>query len=85
MKTDLIKIPGVGKNMKEHFIALGYTNVESLVDANPEIMYEEDKKRHDGSLDRCVLYVYRLAVEFAKTRNSELKWWNFTDEKESKF
>ncbi len=85
MKTDLIKIPGVGKNMKEHFIALGYTNVESLLNADPEKMYEEDKKRHDGSLDRCVLYVYRLAVEFSKTRDPKLKWWDFKDEKESKF
>ena len=35
MKTDLIKIPGVGKNLKQHFIALGITNVEALIDKNP--------------------------------------------------
>lgn len=79
MKTDLITIPGVGKDMKEHFIKLGYTNVESLVDANPEEMYEEDKKICGENLDRCVLYVYRCAVEYSKTRNKELKWWNFKD------
>lgn len=79
MKTDLKTIPGVGKNMKEHFIQLGYTSVESLLHANPEALYEEDKKKHNGSLDRCVLYVYRLAVEYAKTRNQELKWWDFKD------
>lgn len=80
MKTDLIKIPGVGKNMKQHFIELGITNVEALIDKDPEQMYEEDKMRCDGELDRCVLYVYRCAVEFAKTRNSNLKWWDFKDE-----
>ena len=79
MKTDLITIPGVGKDMKEHFIKLGYANVESLVEANPEEMYEEDRKLCGGSLDRCVLYVYRCAVEYSKTRNKELKWWNFKD------
>lgn len=79
MKTDLICIPGVGKNLKQHLIALGITNVEALINKNPEQMYEEDKKRLGGELDRCVLYVYRLAVEFAKTRNSELKWWDFKD------
>ncbi len=79
MKTDLIKIPGVGKNMKEHLIQLGYPNVESLLFADAEVMYEEDKKKHNGNLDRCVLYVYRLAVEYAKTRNQELKWWDFKD------
>lgn len=79
MKTDLITIPGVGKNMKEHLIQLGYTNVESLMDADAEEMYEKDKEKHNGNLDRCVLYVYRLAVEYAKTRNKELKWWDFKD------
>lgn len=79
MKTDLIKIPGVGKDMKKHFIALGITNVKALKNANPEKMYEEDKKMHGGNLDRCVLYVYRCAVEFANTNNSELKWWDFKD------
>lgn len=80
MKTDLIKIPGVGKNMKQHFIELGITNVEALIDKDPEQMYEADKMRCDGELDRCVLYVYRCAVEFAKTRNPNLKWWDFKDE-----
>ena len=42
-------------------------------------MYEEDKKRLGGELDRCVLYVYRLSVEYAKTRDENLKWWDFKD------
>lgn len=77
MKTDLIEIPGVGKNLKEHFIKLGYPNVESLIEADPEQMYEQDKKIHNGSLDLCVLYVYRMAVEYSKTRDNTLKWWDF--------
>lgn len=79
MKTDLIKIPGVGKNLKQHMISLGYTNVESLQNADPEEMYEADKQKHGGMLDRCVLYVYRCAVEFSKTKDPTLKWWNFKD------
>lgn len=79
MKTDLIQIPGVGKDMKQHLIRLGYTNVESLENASPEELYDKDLKLHDGSLDRCVLYVYRCAVAFAKTRDKKLRWWDFKD------
>ena len=79
MKTDLLKIPGVGKDMKKHLIALGITNVEALKNANPDELYEADKKIHGENLDRCVLYVYRCSVEFAKTNNLNLKWWNFKD------
>ena len=41
-------------------------------------MYQQDCILHGGQLDRCVLYVYRLAVYFATTPNPEpqkLKWW----------
>lgn len=79
MKTDLIQIPGVGKDMKQHFIDLGYTSVESLQNVDPEELYLKDKEKQGGSLDRCVLYVYRCAVEYSKTRNKELKWWDFKD------
>ena len=77
-KTDLCAIPGVGPNMKQHMIRLGYHWVEDLKQANPEEMYQQDCILHGGQLDRCVLYVYRLAVYFATTPNPELqklKWW----------
>ncbi len=77
-KTDLCAIPGVGPNMKQHMIRLGYHWVEDLKQANPEEMYQQDCTLHGGQLDRCVLYVYRLAVYFATTPKPEaqkLKWW----------
>ena len=77
-KTDLIKIPGVGHNMKEHLLALGYTCVEDLKGENPLDMYERDRIRIGGELDRCVLYVYRCAVYFARTPHPDkekLNWW----------
>lgn len=36
MKTDLIKIPYVGKNTKEDLIKMGITCVEDLKGKNPE-------------------------------------------------
>lgn len=82
-KTDLRTIPGVGANMKEHFISLGYHWVEDLKEANPEEMYERDRILHGGSLDRCVLYVYRLAAYVANTANPDpqkLQWWLWKDD-----
>lgn len=85
MKTDLKTIPGVGKNMAGHLEALGITCVEDLTGRDPEELYLQDCARFPGeTLDRCCLYVYRLAVAWAEGRvrdPEEMKWWNWTDEK----
>ena len=81
-KTDLRRIPGVGKNMEEHLARLGFTSVDSLKGQDPEAMYEQDCHLHGGYLDRCVLYAYRCAVYFAENERHEpekLKWWNWKD------
>ena len=84
MKTDLTKIPGVGPNMEKHLVSLGYSSLDSLKGADPEKLYEQDRKNHSGTLDRCVLYVYRLAVYYAENeiRDPEkLNWWWWKDRK----
>lgn len=75
-------IPGVGKNMEQHLVALGYHCVEDLNGQTPEEMYRQDCLLQGVQLDRCVLYVYRLAVYFAEHDTYEaekLKWWNWKD------
>ena len=88
MKTDLKTIPGVGKNMAGHLKAIGVTSVEDLVGKDPEELYLRDCARFPGqTLDRCCLYVYRLAVAWAEGRCDDpekQKWWNWTDEKGGK-
>lgn len=84
MKSELQRIPGVGTNMALHLEGLGYTRVEDLKGENPELMYERDRHLHGSALDRCVLYVYRLAVWFAENEGKEmpaerLKWWNWKE------
>lgn len=79
-KDDLKIIPGVGENMEKHLHDLGYFTIDSLKGQNPESMYEADKELHGGSLDRCVLYVYRLCVYYAENDEydlDKLKWWNW--------
>jgi hypothetical protein len=82
MKTGLRKIPGVGVNIERHFIDLGYDSVESLKGCDPQELYELDCLLKGGQLDRCLLYVYRLAVYYAEndTHDPEkLKWWKWKD------
>ena len=81
-QSDLTTIPGVGPNMADRLNALGIERVDDLKDADPDALYAQDCIRCGGSVDRCVLYVYRLAVAFAQGRiesPEQLKWWNWKD------
>jgi Pathogenicity locus. len=81
-KTDLLVIPGVGKNTKEDLINLGYNCVEDLNGQNPEDMYERFNKMIGYKEDRCQLYVFRCAVYYASNEVHDehlLKWWNWKD------
>lgn len=83
MKTPLQTIPGVGKSMAGHLEALGITCVEDLAGRDPEELYAMDQARFPGEkLDRCCLYVYRLAVAVAEGKADspeKRKWWNYKD------
>ena len=82
MGTDLRKIPGVGKNIEQHLIDLGFRCVADLKGQDPEEMYLRDCLMKETKLDRCLLYVYRLAVYFAANDDldqEKLKWWNWKD------
>ena len=80
MKTDLRTIPGVGQNIEQHLIQLGYTSVSSLKGQNPEEIFQKDCALQNCCLDRCLLYVYRLAVYYAENTiydPEKLKWWHW--------
>lgn len=80
MKNELRNIPGVGPNIEQDLINLGYTTIESLKGQNPEEMYIKDCLYKGFQEDKCQLYVYRLAVYFAENETHDpekLKWWNW--------
>ena len=83
MKTDLQKIPGVGKNMEEHLIKAGYPDIASLKGQNPEEIYARDCLAQGMQVDRCALYCYRLAVYYANNSGhlppERQNWWNWKD------
>lgn len=82
IKSDFERIPGVGKSIARDFLDLGYQSVAELKTENPQQMYENLCALRGEHIDRCVLYVFREAVYFARTPNPEadlLKWWNWKD------
>lgn len=82
MSTSLETIPGVGPNMADHLRAVGIECVEDLVGQDPQDIYERDCIAQKQPVDRCALYVYRLAVAYAQGDihdPEKLKWWNWKD------
>lgn len=80
--NELRKIPGVGVRIARDLYDLGYRNVGDLAGEDPREMYEVLTRKTGRYVDRCMLYVFRLAVYFAETPEPEpekLKWWNWKD------
>ncbi len=82
MKTDLITIPNVGKRTKESFLKMGITCVEDLKGCDPEELYQRDCEIKKAEVDKCQLYLFRMAVYYAEHTIYEvekLKWWYWKD------
>jgi hypothetical protein len=78
-------IPGVGPNLAQDLLDLGYCSTADLRGADPELMYQRLCGLRGQHIDRCVLYVFRCAVYYAgnSTYDPELlKWWNWKDSKQ---
>ncbi len=57
---------------------IGITCVEDLIGKNPEELYIKDCMVKGFQVDRCQLYLFRMAVYFAENTEWEeekLKWW----------
>lgn len=81
-KTKLTTIPTIGPNMERHLQNIGISCVEDLVGADADDLYQKDATYHGKPSDRCVLYVYRLAVYYANHSRHDpekLKWWYWKD------
>lgn len=80
--NELMKIPGVGKNIAEDLIELGITCIADLDGKDPEELYRLDCLNKGFQEDRCMLYVFRCAVYYAEHKVHEqekLKWWYWKD------
>lgn len=81
---DLRRIPGVGKSIAQDFYQQGFRSVAQLAGCDPEVLYQKQCEIQGCHVDRCWLYVARLAVYFAQTPAAEhepekLLWWKWMD------
>jgi hypothetical protein len=55
--------------------------VEDLEGEDPENLYDRLTALRGRPMDRCVLYVFRCAVYYARQGRDpqKLKWWNWKD------
>ena len=80
MKSELEQISGVGPNMARHLERIGCPTLASLRGQDPEELYWRDCLSQGCQVDRCVLYVYRLAVHYAEPGQcppDKQNWWDW--------
>ncbi len=79
---ELQTVPSVGKSIAVDLYGLGIRSVADLKTKDPQKLYDAFEKQVGKHVDRCVLYTFRCAVYYAKTKNPDpekLKWWNWKD------
>jgi hypothetical protein len=77
-----MEIPGIGSALARELHSIGITEVQDLIDRDPQDLYLQLCDKKGMPVDRCVLYVFRCAVYFATVspRDPELlKWWNWKE------
>ncbi len=84
--AELREIPGVDISIAHDLYNIGIRTIADLRSKNPDRLYEHSNAIAGTLQDRCLLYVFREAVYYAKTpaksRDPEkLKWWNWKDDK----
>lgn len=82
MRSPFERIPGIGPSMARDLEELGFKEIADLKGLQPEAMYARLIALRGVHQDRCVLYVFRLAVYYAAHEVHDpicLKWWNWKD------
>jgi nucleotidyltransferase/DNA polymerase involved in DNA repair len=81
-EESLLHIPGVGKSIARDLNNIGIYKISDLKGHDPHQLYDQSNNYAGCIQDRCLLYVFRLAVYYAETPNDKrevekLKWWNW--------
>lgn len=82
MKTNLITIPNVGKKTKESLINIGITCLKIQQVKTQKSFTKKDCLVKGFVEDRCQLYLFRMAIYYAETKDPDiekLKWWYWKD------
>lgn len=78
----LQQIPGVGKVVAEDLYNLKIFSIDDLKNKNADRVYDAHNKFRGSVQDRCMLYTFRCAVDYANKSEKErkiykLNWWHF--------
>lgn len=81
---ELRQIPGVGISIANDLWNINIRSIDDLAGEDPNALYDASNNYVGMVQDRCLLYVFKCAVYYAKTppelRDAELlKWWNWKD------
>jgi nucleotidyltransferase/DNA polymerase involved in DNA repair len=81
---ELQQIPGVGKVVLDDLYNLKIFKIDDLKNKNADELYDAHNKIKGSIQDRCMLYTFRCAVDYAnqteEQRNGyKLNWWDFKD------
>ena len=85
VNKSLRQIPGVGLSISQDLVNIGIKDIKDLIDKDPGELYDLSNAYAGCVQDRCLLYVFRCAVYYASTPDSDhetekLKWWNWKDQ-----
>ncbi|WP_242873495.1 helix-hairpin-helix domain-containing protein [Eubacterium barkeri] len=66
------------KKIEQHLLNIGIKTIADLKGKDPETLFQQDCSYKGFQEDRCLLYVFRLAVYYDDNETHEpekLKWW----------
>ncbi len=79
---ELRTIPGVGPSISMDLWNIGVRSVGELAAEDPKALYDRICAFQGLEVDRCLLYVMRCAVYFAREPDPDpelLRWWAWKD------
>ncbi len=76
-------IPSIGIKFAEDLISMGYYSIDDLKGKDGAKLTEDFEQLKGYWIDPCVEDQFRLAVHFAKTKDTSKKWWDFTEERKN--
>lgn len=74
-------VPSVGIKFAEDLVFLGYYSLNELRKKDGAKLTDEYERKRGYWIDPCVEDQFRLIVHFANTKDTEIMWWHFTEER----
>jgi Pathogenicity locus len=74
-------VPSIGIKFAEDLVFLGYFSLNQLQNKDGAKLTDEYELKKGYWIDPCVEDQFRLVVNFAKTKDKNKNWWDFTEER----